>query len=147
MSQHGNYRRLHWTEAVAEAETNDEILVTTGSDLVINQGSEAAVAIHIVGGPKFWEQDEPQAYEVQLIRPRWLYGDEGHLYPVRWVGRVDELTDAEFDTVSDDDSYWNLIPEGCAFLWAVPKVPKFSNGKPWQRCEIAWWKSFREVQP
>lgn len=127
---HGNYRRVHYTEAIAEAEDRDEILVTLDDVLVINQGSEAAVAIHIVGGPNFWEHDEPEAYQVELVRPRWLYGSEGHLYPLRWVGRVDEPTDAEFETLAADEShpYWDLIPESGSFLWAVPpRCPRLAG--------------------
>ena len=150
---HGNYRRVHYTEAIAEAEDRDEILVTLDDVLVINQGSEAAVAIHIVGEPNLWEHDEPKAYQVELVRPRWLYGSEGHLYPLRWVGRVNEPTDAEFEILAADEShpYWDLIPESGSFLWAVPKVPAFSRmyseSKSWQRCELPWWNAFREVQP
>jgi hypothetical protein len=142
MRGHGNYRRLHYTEAIAEAEANNEILVTTDDVLIVNQGSEAAVAIHIVAEPNFWEHDEPKAYEVQLVRPMWLYGSEGHLYPIRWVGRMHEFTDEELESATGDEQFWNLLPDDI-YLWALPKVPKWTE-KPWQRCELNWWQAFRE---
>lgn len=144
MSDHGRYRCLHYTEAIAEAEANEEILVTVDEVLVVNQGGEAAVAIHIVGAPKFWEQYEPQAFEVELIRPRWMYGSEGHLHSIRWVGRVHDLTDEDFENLPEGHPYWELIPESGAFLWAVPKFPKFTD-EPWQRCEIPWRQAFRDT--
>ena len=148
MSRHGNYGWLHYSEAIAIAEERDEILVTADDVLMIGEGGAAAVAIHIVAGPNFWEHDEPEGYSVELVRPFWMYGSEGHLYPVRWVGRVHELTNAELDAMTEDDPYWELIPEHGSYLWAVPKVPQFSKtyygGKPWKRCELKWWDAFRQ---
>lgn len=144
---HGNYRTLHWHEAIAEAAERDEILVTTDDVLVVNQGSEAAVAIHIVAEPKFWEHDEPKGYGVQLVRPRWLYGSEGHLFPLRWVGRLHELTVEELEAIPEDSPYWELIPENDSYLWSIPRMSGGHNPKPWQRCELSWWQAFRDPIP
>lgn len=134
---------LHYTEAIAEAERNKEILVTLDEVLIVNQGTRSAIALHIVGEPDYWTKDEPKGYCVELVRPSWLYGAEGHLHKLRWVGRVEELTDEELDAMSEEDPYWDLIPEHGNHLWALPKLS--NGGKPWQRCEIPWFDSFRSV--
>ncbi|WPH57788.1 hypothetical protein [Mycobacterium phage WXIN] len=148
--QHGNYRRLHYTEAVAEAEERNEILVGLDEVLVCQSG-EAIVAIHIVAAPLFWTMDEPQAYEVELIRPRWLYGSEGILSPIRWVGRNYDITAEELHELDKltheelDASPYGQLPEIDGYLWAIPKVPQFSRTQPWRRNELAWWESFRKA--
>ncbi|QRY51791.1 hypothetical protein [Mycolicibacterium septicum] len=146
---YGNYRRLHYTEAVAEAEERGEILVGLDEVLTCSSG-EGVVAIHIVAAPDFWTMDEPQAYGVELVRPRWLYGSEGILFPVRWVGRAYETTIAELDELGKlsteelDASPYGQLPDNDNHLWAIPKVPKFSK-QPWKRCELQWWRAFREA--
>lgn len=140
---HGNYRTIHFREAIAEAEERGELLVGLDEVLWRCPGTESVQAIHIVGAPKFWEQDEPTAYRVELIRPRWMYGNEGHLHPVRWVGHLDEFTDEEFDEMEREDSplsellNGNVLPEAHSWLWAIPKAD-------WLRCEIRWWETFRK---
>lgn len=135
---HGNYRRLHYSEALKEAVGNDEMLVTSDEVLWTGPGKGRGVtAVHVVTEPDYWTHDEPKAYIVELVRPMWAYGNEGHLNPIRFVCHVDELTADELDAMTEADPYWDLIPDG-SWLWAVPK----GN---WERCEIPWWNAFRDA--
>lgn len=135
-------RRLHYTEAVAEAEARGEILVGRDEVLTVREGKTSAVAIHIVVDYGTDYSAEPKGYAVELCRPSFMYGAEGILTPLRFVGRVEELTSEELDAMSDDDPYWDLIPDYSELLFAMPKVPGFTE-ESWRRSEAPYWQAFR----
>lgn len=79
----------------------------------------------------------------RLVRPRWLYGSEGELSLLRWVGRLEDMSIEEMEALSEDNPYWGeLIPEYGDYLWALPKTA-YGGNKTWQRCEIPYWEAFR----
>lgn len=114
--KHGNYRHVTHQQAYEESVEGNFTLV--GLDGVYQQ---KGTMLHVVADERFYSQDEPQAYVVELARPNWLYGNEGLLRPIRFVGRTSDCwldaSEQEWFPGEDNDPF-PLFND--SWLWALP---------------------------
>ena len=135
--QHGNYKRVTHQEVMEDAKKRDYTIVTVDSRIYRGSG-EGMVVEHIVAPDDFYQMDEPIGYCVELCRPRWLYGSEGLLRKLEFIGRLeDSWLDLYKQGIITDDN--DPFPECGDFIWAMPN--SYWNGTervsfPWK--EVDW---------
>jgi hypothetical protein len=132
-------KRLHHTEALAEVQAKGERLV--GIDEVIWCGHGRGVQVlHVIAPHDYYKSDPPPAYLVELVRPMWMYGNEGLFSSdnLRYVGYVEDMTTEELDAMSNDEYEALDLPErDVGHMWAVPNT--------WERCPVNFWELFRNA--
>lgn len=142
---HGNYRRVTHEEVYQQSIEQDFTIVSL--DSVVYRGSGKALEVlHVVAPHTFYKQDTPVGYSVQLMRPNWLYGSEGQLFELPFIGRISDdwldWSDNHPDLSDDDDPF----PECCDFVWGLPNQQWNSSTKsydsvPWKHTSSwDWWK-------
>lgn len=146
MGRHGNYRMITHREAYEDSLARDYTMV--GLDDVVYRGGPGIgrVALHIVAPDNFYQMDDPTGYQVQLVRPSWLYGDEGLLSELEFIGRLsdDWLDVHEEDWFPEDDPF----SEYSDFVWALPNAQynfdtKEFDSVPWKRVGWDWFEALR----
>lgn len=144
MWEHGNYKQITHREAYDHWLENDSELVTVDSVVYRNGPGIGREVWHIVAPHDFFMMDEPIAYSVELVRPMWLYGSEGQLFPLKFLGRLsDEWLDVCDEEWFPNEENGNIdpFPDG-SFLW---ELPNGSSGKDpqWKPVDWNWYEALR----
>lgn len=116
---HGNYRRITHEDALKLSIERDFTIVSLDS-VVYRGAGKALEVLHIVAPQDFYKQDTPIGYSVQLMRPNWLYGSEGQLFELPFIGRVSDDWLDWFESVPNQTEINDPFPECCDFIWALP---------------------------
>lgn len=142
---HGNYRRVTHEEVYQQSIEQDFTIVSL--DSVVYRGSGKALEVlHVVAPHTFYKQDTPVGYSVQLMRPSWLYGSEGQLFELPFIGRLSDDWLDWLEALPEHAEIEDPFPECCDFVWGLPNQKRNPatheyDSYPWKHIERwDWWK-------